>query len=640
MKYRAEIDGLRALAVPVILFHAGFELFSGGFVGVDVFFVISGYLITTILIEDIENKRFSIANFYERRARRILPALFFVMLVCIPFAWMWMLPNQMKDFSQSLVAVSLFASNILFWLESGYFAAAAEEKPLLHTWSLAVEEQYYVIFPIFLILAWRFGKNRVFWMIVVMAAISLMLSEWGWRNKATANFYLAPTRAWELFAGSIAAFIVQKQGVQKNNLLALIGLAAIVFSIFFYDETTPFPSVYALVPVLGVVLLVLYADKETIAAKLLSTKGFVGIGLISYSAYLWHFPIFAFQNIIWLEHQSLRALISISFVFFLAYLSFRFIEKPFRSKRVPRAFVFKVSIISIVLFIIFGVVGHKTEGFKGRFNSDYPTDLYIDLEQSNSNCEKFFPELYSSFECALTHDEPNPSIAVVGDSHSLIIYESLQEKLPDSNIIRLKLASCFPFVSSDLLNSNKKNCLDSQMVLKEFLKKNKNIEVVILSGYWGYLISGGFSDVGIGWRIHEEIGADDAQAFILNATEFFEETSLPSRNFYLMQDSPDLDFSPVRCGTLAVPVPRFGKPRCTMSYEKYYLRQMAVERVLNRVFVALPNVRYVKTTHHFCNSTLCFSRANEVDLYSDGDHLTKAGGDLVVLELIKSMGLL
>ena len=257
MKYRAEIDGLRALAVvPVILFHAGFELFSGGFVGVDVFFVISGYLITTILIEDLENKRFSLVSFYERRARRILPALFFVMFVCIPFAWMWMLPIQMKDFSQSLVAVSLFASNVLFWRKSGYFDAAAEEKPLLHTWSLAVEEQYYVLFPIFLILAWRFGKNRVFWMIVVMAAISLLLSEWGWRNKATANFYLAPTRAWELFAGSIAAFIVQKNGVQKNNFLALLGLAAIIFSIFAYDESTPFPSVYALVPVLGVVLLV------------------------------------------------------------------------------------------------------------------------------------------------------------------------------------------------------------------------------------------------------------------------------------------------------------------------------------------------------------------------------------------------
>ena len=169
MKYRPEIDGLRALAViPVILFHAGFEIFSGGFVGVDVFFVISGYLITSIIIEDLENSRFNLLHFYERRARRILPALFFIMIFCFPFALVWMLPNQMKDFSQSLIAVSLFVSNLLFWVEDGYFGPNSEEKPLLHTWSLAVEEQFYLLFPIFLIFAWRFGRNKVFWMIFIM----------------------------------------------------------------------------------------------------------------------------------------------------------------------------------------------------------------------------------------------------------------------------------------------------------------------------------------------------------------------------------------------------------------------------------------------------------------------------------------
>lgn len=239
MKYRSEIDGLRAVAVvPVILFHAGFQIFSGGYVGVDVFFVISGYLITTILVDDINSDRFKIIDFYERRARRIIPALLFVILVCVPFAWMWMIPSQMKDFSQSLVAVSLFASNVLFQLESGYFATAAEEKPLLHTWSLAVEEQYYVLFPIFLLLTWRFGRNRVFWSIVVLAAMSLALSELASRIKPTANFYLAPTRAWELLAGSIAAFIVGEQGVRSSNSLSSIGLTAILVSIFAYDDTT------------------------------------------------------------------------------------------------------------------------------------------------------------------------------------------------------------------------------------------------------------------------------------------------------------------------------------------------------------------------------------------------------------------
>ena len=323
MKYRAEIDGLRALAVvSVILFHAEFKLFGGGFVGVDVFFVISGYLITTILMEEMESNRFSLINFYERRARRILPALFFVMLICIPFAWMWMLPSQMKAFSQSLVAVCLFVSNILFWRENRYWNAASAEKPLLHTWSLSVEEQYYVLFPIFLFLVWRFGRSNVFRMIVIFSLMSLALTEWGWFNEPTANFYLLPSRAFELLAGSIAAFVVQRNGVQASNTLSLLGLAAILFSIFAYDQGTPFPSLYALVPVIGVVILVLFAGKETLIAKLLSTKLFVGIGLISYSAYLWHHPLFAFARILSFEQPIPLLMFAFSLLsLMLAYFS-------------------------------------------------------------------------------------------------------------------------------------------------------------------------------------------------------------------------------------------------------------------------------------------------------------------------------
>ena len=199
--FRPEIQGLRGIAVLLVLiYHLDLPIFKGGFIGVDIFFVISGYLITAIIINDLEKKQFSILNFYERRARRILPALFFVMATCLPIAWVWMQPGQLKDFSESLVAVSLFVSNFLFWSESGYFAAAAEEKPLLHTWSLAVEEQYYLIFPILLILIWRFGRNRVFWIIILLAIISLLFSEWSWRTAKSSNFFLAPSRAWELLA--------------------------------------------------------------------------------------------------------------------------------------------------------------------------------------------------------------------------------------------------------------------------------------------------------------------------------------------------------------------------------------------------------------------------------------------------------
>ena len=272
MQYRREIDGLRAVAViPVVLFHAGFGIFGGGYVGVDVFFVISGYLITSILIGELERGEFSIVRFYERRARRILPALFFVMLVCIPFAWIWMAPSQIEDFGRSLVAVSLFASNILFWRESDYFAPAAEEKPLLHTWSLAVEEQYYMFFPLLLLLAWRFGRWRVFYLIAAIAAASLLLCEWGWREAPVANFYLAPTRAWELLAGSLCAFLQFGKEQKRDDLLAALGLGLIVFAIFVFDAATPFPSLYALAPVGGTVLIILFAANGTWTARLLST---------------------------------------------------------------------------------------------------------------------------------------------------------------------------------------------------------------------------------------------------------------------------------------------------------------------------------------------------------------------------------
>lgn len=495
MKYRAEIDGLRALAVmPVLLFHAGFDLFSGGFVGVDVFFVISGYLITTILIQDLEKDQFSIVNFYERRARRILPALFMVMLVCVPFAWLWMLPSQMEDFSHSLIAVSLFASNILFWRESGYFAATAEEKPLLHTWSLSVEEQYYVLFPIFLILTWRFKKNRVFWMIVVMAAISLVLSEWGWRNKGTANFYLAPTRAWELFAGSIAAFIVQKKGIQKNNLLAFMGLTAILFAIFAYDETIPFPSVYTLVPVLGVVLLVLYAEKDTFVAKLLGMKAFVGIGLISYSAYLWHQPLFAFTRIKSIEQpSSYFKLLLIILSLLLAYVSWRFVEKPFRSKaKVKRATIFSFSIMGLIFFAGLGYSGLLTKLSEARYSS---VALFQPLFPSRENGYCFLSFENNSIkpskniaDCVLTSGFDGAHGLIIGDSFAAQYdpFWTLLAKDFGVNLTAVTTNSCFPtFDNNFIIKADDAALKQCRINRRYFREKHNHYDFVIIGAAWG-----------------------------------------------------------------------------------------------------------------------------------------------------------
>lgn len=483
MTYRAEIDGLRALAVlPVILFHAGLDLFSGGYVGVDVFFVISGYLITTILIGDIEQGRFSILNFYERRARRILPALFLVMLFCIPFAWLFMLPSQMKDFSQSLVAVSAFSSNILFWLESDYFAAAADEKPLLHTWSLAIEEQYYAVFPVFLALTWRLGKNRVFWVIALMAIVSFLLSELDWLNNKTANFYLAPSRIWELLAGSMAAFIIMRRGVVKNELMSLLGLSMIVFSIFTYDKSTPFPSVYTLVPVMGAVFLVLYGDEKTIVGRLLSTKAFVGIGLISYSAYLWHQPLFAFLKISALDQINLRYLFAI-FSLFLAFLSWKFVEKPFRDRAIfSKSFIMWFSLLGLFLFIGIGYLGHKKDGFPDRYaNSEIYKEITYRIRGNLGLSEKCDKEFIIGGECSTSS---NPEILVWGDSYAMHLLPGLIESDKNVSVQQATVSQCIPILDFSLANTHY-NCIDFNDKVYEWLKGSDTKYVLLASPFMG-----------------------------------------------------------------------------------------------------------------------------------------------------------
>lgn len=504
MIYRPEIDGLRAIAViSVILFHAGFDAFSGGFVGVDIFFVISGYLITSILIEDIENKRFSLINFYERRTRRILPALFFMLICCLPFAWMWMFPNQMKDFSQSLAAVSLFASNFLFWKESGYFALASEEKPLIHTWSLAVEEQYYIFFPIFLFLFWRFGKNKLFWIIITVAISSFLLSEWGWRHKASANFYLAPTRAWELLAGASIAFIIQKQGVKNSNTLSLLGLLMIVISIIFFNKSTPIPSIYTLFPVFGATLVIIYAEKSLVT-DLLSSKILVGIGLISYSTYLWHQPLFAFARIRSLSKLSdftIFTLILASLA--LGFLSWKYIEKPFRDKNtIKTKNIWYLSFISIISIFSIGIYGHLKSGIPDRLDEEVTTaasfaqsiNPYNKICHLNQSKNEFQHPLSGCTDFLMNE---HAEVVFIGDSHSMAISHEVQKELKKNKISSYAVAysSCIGLSGFYRVDQNKSyKCNDYNKSMVKFAKDIKAKTLVITSRFPLYIAGTRFNN--------------------------------------------------------------------------------------------------------------------------------------------------
>ena len=378
MNYRPEIDGLRALAVlPVMLFHAGFETFSGGYVGVDIFFVISGYLITTIIISEMAAGNFTLANFYERRARRILPALFIVMAACLPFVWFWLPASEIDRFGLSLLSATLFVSNIFYWLAStGYFDVQAEQHPLIHLWSLSVEEQYYILFPVFLLLVWRFGLKWILMLLAVAILISLGIAVWGTQASASKEtvsgaFFLLPARGWELLVGAFVAIYLHSKTHSENSsfnqLFSLVGVGLLIYSIFSFDKTTPYPSLYTLIPTIGTALVILSTGPRTIVNRLLSVKLFVGIGLVSYSAYLWHQPILVFARFTVLgELEYSVALFLCLASFLLAWVSWKFVESPMRNRT-------NFSRKSILIFSASGILAYSAIGLILIANNGFST---------------------------------------------------------------------------------------------------------------------------------------------------------------------------------------------------------------------------------------------------------------------------
>ncbi|WP_425051861.1 acyltransferase family protein [Psychromarinibacter sp. S121] len=454
MRYRPEIDGLRAVAVlPVVLFHAGVPGFGGGYVGVDVFFVISGFLITGLLLQDIQDDRFSILTFYERRARRILPALFVVMAACIPFAVALMLPGDIALFGRSVLAAGTFWSNILFWLETGYFAPTAEELPLLHTWSLSVEEQFYILFPLILLALVRWRRSWLVPGLLAMALASFALALWGARAWPVANFFLSPTRFWELLAGALCTVAMPK--VRAHWLPAAAGLVMIAAAIAAYHGDLPFPSHYTLLPVAGTCLVLLFASEAEPVGRTLALRGPVAVGLVSYSLYLWHQPVLVFARMRWPDGLHWTALVALfALTGALAWLSWRFVERPFRQRdRVSRDAVFGLSLAAIGSFSALGAAVGYGDGWRTPYYAILPADRramvrMIDAErQANAAIEtEGFDDGACVFSTATLDPETRarirdcrdrfgPGVMVLGDSHGVDIMGVMVATAPEEPFV-------------------------------------------------------------------------------------------------------------------------------------------------------------------------------------------------------------
>jgi peptidoglycan/LPS O-acetylase OafA/YrhL len=510
-QYRPDIDGLRAVAVlSVLLFHADVPLFGGGYVGVDIFFVISGFLITSILVREIQDGSFSVVGFYERRFRRLLPALFVVVVFTLLAGVVLLHPRDLLDLGQSAVATAVFSSNILFNLESGYFDGPAEFKPLLHTWSLGVEEQFYIVLPLLLLGLIKYFKHDFRAWIAGLFVCSLVACVVFTGMNATASFYLFPFRAWELLAGSLLAVgqLTWRIGRIGREILGLCGTLLIGVSIYYFSEDTVFPGYSATLPVLGTVLLIYSGGEKQEASfinKVLSTRLLVFFGLISYSLYLWHWPLLVYANYVSIEEISgLVVLALILLMIVLATATWKFIEQPFRKKnllgssRKMLAGAFAAS----VMILISGLGLFLSGGIPERYN--YADAQYYANKKIWDHwgvCQRVFtPKIPTdSGLCNLGESSSNPSFILWGDSHARSLAPSVDMSAQRSGVTGsiATRGACPPLLGID--RPGRTSCAAFNDKVYKHIIESEEIDTVILAARWTLAATGN--------RYKEEFGS-------------------------------------------------------------------------------------------------------------------------------------
>ena len=636
MHYRADIDGLRAVAVAsVVLYHAEFHWLPGGFTGVDVFFVISGYLITRLIAEDVAKDRFALAQFYERRARRILPALFVMLAAASLAAWQWLAPADLMRFGESLAATTVFGSNIYFWRETGYFQAPADAAPLLHTWSLAVEEQFYLLFP--LVLMWLLPRSRRWLAIAVWSAlaVSLAAAEWGVRTFPTAAFYLGPTRAWELLCGAVLALrlVPPVHSPVLRESLGVIGIASIAAGFLVLSGDSAFPGVNALLPCVGAALVIHSAGQApTAVSRLLSLRAVVFVGLISYSLYLWHWVFFVFARHLVLRELALVETIGLVIAsVVVSVLSWRFVEQPWRrpacEAAVPvyRRPVLVAALAGSVVLAVGGGLLVATEGLPGRLPPD--ALAYAQGERSiwprREECDGKL--------CVVAGDgAARSSVLVWGDSHVASLAPAIVElaQASESRAVVAFKRSCAPLVGYRDYGVGQMDCSEFADAVLEFVARER-VSRVVLHARWAWYVEG--NRIEEDWAPHIQLAPDEPGPSA-NAREFSRLLANTAARLQALGAEVDIVTSVPEVGFSA---PEVLTRHALAGVALPFIEQDVFERRQARSHAAIEaaarqsSARVVHVYPSLCQQGRCAIAQDARSLYHDDDHLSLEGARVV-----------
>jgi peptidoglycan/LPS O-acetylase OafA/YrhL len=628
VKYRPDIDGLRAVAVLLVLaYHIGIYRLRGGFVGVDVFFVISGYLISSIILSDLDTSRFSIASFYERRIRRIFPALFVMLFATAVLAYKFFLPSEFVDFGKSLLASTFSFSNLYFLQHSSYFDAPAAMKPLLHTWSLAVEEQFYVFLPLFLIGIRKFFPSKQRLIIIVVALLSFCVSAVGAFHNHDATFYLAHTRAWELLLGTLLAMdcFPAVSGALWRNLAASWGVASIFLAGFLFNSATPFPGAAALLPCVGAALIIAAGKTgPTLVGRALSFRPVVFVGMISYSLYLWHWPLIVFQGtdalLINGLSPKLTKVVIIFASFVLATLSWKFVEQPFRARRfgISRASVFGLASVAAGLLLILGAGILGTKGFPSRYPEEAVkvasflenTDATTDAQYRVGSCFLTSKNVFQDFKPSVCLQESDRmrNVLLLGDSHAAQLWFGLSSVFTDVNLMQATASGCKPTL--DQSHSVERKCSRlMEYIFSDYLKTH-HIDTLIIAARW-----------------------DGADLQPLQRTL----TWVHSLGIEVVLFGPIIQYDSALPRLLATSI-RSNDAAIPALHRVAYYESLDAE--MSRLVLTAPGVRYISYFKMLCPQSACLEYAGAgVPLQSDYGHLTSRGSLLVATKIREAGGL-
>ncbi|WP_431323514.1 acyltransferase family protein [Rhizobium sp. YTU87027] len=640
ISYRADIDGLRALAIlPVVFYHVGIPGFSGGFVGVDVFFVISGFLMASLITGEIAGGSFSLVRFYERRIRRIFPALFAVLAASSIAAWVLLMPSELAYFAHSLKAAALFTSNIRFENESGYFDIGTQMKPLLHTWSLAVEEQFYILFPLLLLAIDRFARRYVVLVLAGLLVVSFAASTWMVFQSQVATFYLLQFRAWELLLGALLAFnaIPRPHQPKVRAGVAFAGVLMIAVAIFAFSDRTLFPGPAALLPCLGAALVIHARDEWGPASRILRSGPMVFAGLISYSLYLWHWPIIVFSREatgreLTLLQGSLVVLASV----IIAAVSWRFIEQPFRGRAslVTRTPLFGGAAVVVIAVITFGdyVAHHK--GLPGRLPTEVQMVYAATYDESRFSAAPCFAEADSDGPpaadiragklCTLgVEGASKPSFLVWGDSHSGAMAPAIDDAAAEVGIQGLFAghASCPPLPGVQLTpRGNTEHCGRFNEAVRDLIA-SRRIPLVFLVAYWPkYVHDSEMPNEGPYFDASVPPPLEDRSASVVNSLDglMAELTKLGTR-VVLVSDVPEMGhYMPEAVAKAMI---RGTSTELAPPLDYIEKRQALSHAILTRL-AAKYGASIVDPLPAICGDGRCDAMRNGLPLYKDADHIT------------------